>query len=127
MLFPAFEAAFFAFYSLNDGKEILTDDRLLEEGRSIQAAQGMSENDLRILNGWLRKFKTRHGIHQHMRHGGADSGDRDQLAVNLMIGQYPQRNAFNFDESDLFYRLRPNKTLESVKRNSNRSENDRIS
>ena len=77
--------------------------------------------------GGCKVFTTRHGIHQHMRHGGADSGDRAQLAVNLMIGQYPQRNAFNFDESDLFYRLRPNKTLETVKRNSNRSENDRIS
>ena len=101
MLFPAFEAAFFAFYSLNDGKEILTDDRLLEEGRSIQAAQGMSENDLRILNGWLRKFKTRHGIHQHVLHVQVDSVDRAQLAVNRMeikelIVQYSTRDVFTF-------------------------------
>ena len=62
VLFPAFEAAFFAFYRLNDGKAILTDDLLLEEGRSIRTAQGVSENDLLLSNGWLHKFKTRHGI-----------------------------------------------------------------
>ena len=62
VLFPAFEAAFLAFYRLNDDKAILTDDLLLEEGRSIRAAQGISENDLRLSNEWLHKFKTRHGI-----------------------------------------------------------------
>ena len=35
VLFPAFEAAFFTFYRLNDGKAIPTEDLLLEEGRSI--------------------------------------------------------------------------------------------
>ena len=56
VLFSAFEAAFFAFYRLNYGKAILTDNLLLEEGRSIRAAQGISENDLRLSNGWLHKF-----------------------------------------------------------------------
>ena len=122
VLFSAFEAAFCAFYRLNDGKTILTDDPLLEEGRSIRAAQGISENDLRLSNEWMHKFKTRHGIQQHMLHGEADSVDRAQLAVNRMelkelIGQYSPRDVFNFDESVLFYRLLPNKTLTAVKRN----------
>ena len=56
------EAAFFTFYRLNDGKAILTDDLLLEEGRSIRTAQGVSENDLLLSNEWMQKFKTRHGI-----------------------------------------------------------------
>ena len=51
VLFPAFEAALFTFYRLNDGKAIITDDLLLEEVRTIQTAQGISENNLRLSNG----------------------------------------------------------------------------
>ena len=131
MLFPAFEAAFFAFYRLNDGEANLTDDLLLEEGRSVRAAKGISKNDLRLSNGWLQIFKTRHGIQQHVLHGEADSVDRAQLTVNRMerkelIGQHSPRDVINFDESALFYRLPPNKTLATVKRNGKKSENDRI-
>ena len=103
VLFPAFEAAFFAFYRLNDGKAILTDDLLLEEGRSIRAAQGIREKGLWLSNRWLHKFKTRHGIQLHVFHGEADSVERAQLAVNRMelkelIEQYTPRDVFNFDE-----------------------------
>ena len=100
---PAFEAAFLAFYRLNDVKAILTNELLLEEDHLIRAAQGISKNDLRLSNGWLHKLKTRHGIHQHVLHGEADSDDRTQLAVNRMeltdlIGQYSPRDVFNFDD-----------------------------
>ena len=57
VLFSAFEAALFAFYLLSDGKAILTDDILLEEGRSIRAAQGISEDNLRLSNGWLQNLR----------------------------------------------------------------------
>ena len=57
VLFPAFEAAFLAFYRLNDDKAILTDDLLLEEGRSIRATQGISEDNLRLSNGWLQNVR----------------------------------------------------------------------
>ena len=76
VLFPVFEAAFFAVYRLNDGKAILIDDLLLEKSRSIQAAQGISENDLRLSNGWLHKSKTQHGIKQHVLRAEADSVER---------------------------------------------------
>ena len=84
VLFSASEAVFLVFYRLNDGKAILTDDLLLKEGRSIRAAQGLSKNTLRLSNGWLHKFKTRHGIQKHVLYGEADSVDRAQLAVNRM-------------------------------------------
>ena len=76
MLFPAFEAAFLAFYRLNDVKAILTNELLLEEDHLIRAAQGISKNDLRLSNGWLHKFNTRHGIQQQGVHDEADSVDR---------------------------------------------------
>jgi hypothetical protein len=131
VLFPIFEAAILAFYRLNDGKAILTDELILEEARTIRAAQGLTEKELRLSNGWLHKFKTRHSIRQFTLHGEADSVDRSELAVNRielkeLIGQYSPQDVFNFDESALFYRLPPNKTLATVKRNGKKSEKDRI-
>lgn len=60
--FPDFEKAMLAFYRLNEGKAILTEDILLEEARTIRDAQGIREQDLDISNGWLHKFKGRHDI-----------------------------------------------------------------
>ena len=130
MLFPAFEAAFLAFYRLDDGKAILTYKSLLEESRSIRTTQGIIKNDLRLSNGWLHKFKTRHGIEQHVLHREADSVDCAQLALNRMelkelIGQYSSRDVLNFDELALFYRLPPNNTRAMVKRYGKKSEKDR--
>ena len=129
--FPRFEEAFLSFYRLNDGKAILTDELLLEEGRSIRAAQGIQESDLKLSSGWLQKFKQRHNIKQHTLHGEADSVDRAALALSrielkTLIGQYEPVDVFNFDESALFYRLPPNKTLATMKRNGKKGEKDRI-
>ena len=48
------------------------------------------------------------------------------MELKQLIGQYSPRNVFNFDESALFYRLPPNKTLSTVKRNGKKSEKDHI-
>ena len=48
------------------------------------------------------------------------------MKLKEMIGQQSPRDVFNFDESALFYRLPPNKTLATVKRNGKKSEKDRI-
>lgn len=129
--FPAFEASMLAFYKLNDGKAILTDGLLLEEARSIRDRMKISETELRISNGWLEKFKLRHGITQHTLHGEADSVNRAELTVSQMefadlIGKYNPENVFNFDESALFYRLPPNKTLATLKRSGTKAEKERV-
>ena len=43
-----------------------------------------------------------------------------------MIGHYSPRVVFNFDESALFYRLSPKKTLATVNRYGKKSEKDSI-
>ena len=81
--------------------------------------------------GGCTNLRVRHGIQQHVVHGEADSVDCAQLAVNRMdlkelIGQYSPRDIFNFDESALFYRLSPKKTLATVNRYGKKSEKDSI-
>ena len=62
-----------------------------------------------------------------MLHGDVGSVDRAQLAMNRMdlkwlIEQYSPRDGFNVDEAALFYRLPPNITLATVKRDGKKSE-----
>lgn len=129
--FPEFEAAMLKFYAVNDGKAIMTDALLLEEARSIRSSLQIPEKDLKISNGWLEKFKLRHGIKQHVMHGESSSVDRGELSVNQaelmeLIGQYLPDDVFNFDESALFYRLPPNKTLATLRRNGTKGDKARV-
>lgn len=129
--FPDFESAFLAFDAVNDGKAILTDDLLLEEARTSRDRLGINENDLHVSNGWLEKFKKRHNIKQHTLHGESDKVDLASLEVARiqlrdLIGQYSADDVYNFDEAALLYRLPPNKTLATVKRNGSEVEKDRL-
>jgi hypothetical protein len=79
----------------------------------------------------LEKFKLRHGIKQHVLHGESDSVDRAELSVSQreimeLIGQYSPQDVFNFDESALFYRLPPNKTLATLKRGGTKADKERV-
>ncbi|KAJ0404209.1 hypothetical protein ATCC90586_007237 [Pythium insidiosum] len=96
--FPEFEAAMLSFFALNDGKAILTDELLSEEARTLRSAQDIPENDLKLSNGWLHKFKV------------------SSMELKELINEYAPADVFNFDESALFYRLPPNKTLATVRR-----------
>jgi hypothetical protein len=129
--FPEFETSMLRFYQLNDGKAIITDALLLEEAKTIRDSLKIPESELRISNGWLEKFKLRHGIKQHVLHGESDSVDRAELSVSQreimeLIGQYSPQDVFNFDESALFYRLPPNKTLATLKRGGTEADKERV-
>lgn len=107
------ENAFLAFYQLNEGNAILTDDLRLEEAWSIRAAQGICEGDIEWMAPQVQGAPQHQAVHLH---GEPAFVDRGELAVNRMtlkkrIDQFPPENVFNFDETALFYRLPPNKTL----------------
>ncbi|KAI4843833.1 hypothetical protein E4T44_06530 [Aureobasidium sp. EXF-8845] len=68
----------------------------------------------RFSNGWLEKFKRRHGISEHTRHGGASSVDEalsaEQLvAVQAIAAQFHASNTYNCDESGLSWKTVPDK------------------
>lgn len=67
-------------------------------------------------NGWLQGFKQRHGIKSRARHGEAGSVDiqalEEQLvAVRAIVNQYSPADCYNCDETGLFYKLLPDRSL----------------
>lgn len=72
-------------------------------------------------NGWLEGFKARFKIHQYINHGDAASVRiQDCLPrireLRAIIARYELYDVFNWDESALFWRMVPNRTLANQRR-----------
>lgn len=74
-------------------------------------------HDFKASSGWLQRFKERHNIVGKVISGecaeanavGATDWLRDR--VPGILAQYDRRNIYNADETALFYRLLPKRTL----------------
>eukprot|EP00731_Ephydatia_muelleri_P026385 Em0018g485a len=69
-----------------------------------------------LSHGWLAKWKKRHGVfsvHLHGEAGGADQQDvaRAQRELPDILSHYRPDDIFNFDETGLYYRQAPDRTL----------------
>ena len=70
-------------------------------------------------NGWIEKFKKRNNIHSYRFHGEANSAPLEILSeerknLQEILQDYTLDNIFNADETGLFFRMAPNKTLASA-------------
>eukprot|EP00731_Ephydatia_muelleri_P019447 Em0012g272a len=69
-----------------------------------------------LSHGWLAKWKKRHGVfsvHLHGEAGGADQQGvaRAQRELPDILSHYRPDDIFNFDETGLYYRQAPDRTL----------------
>lgn len=82
-------------------------------------------------SGWLTRFKNRYQISSKTLHGEAGSAvmeDVEKRIVELKVelSKYSKNDIYNADETGLFYRLGPNKTLSSFKRSGTKNSKERI-
>jgi len=90
-----------------------------EKTKQIAGIHGL--NDFKASNGWLEKFRIKHNISFKSICGegeGRESSAVDRTAVNdwetkspNIIDKYSEQNIFNADETGLFFRVLPNKTM----------------
>ena len=110
-------------------KGIVKDSVLLEKGRFV--TERLSCPEFTASAGWLSRFKSRHGISLRLLHGeaasvdiGAVSAARVQLQV--VRSTFASCNAYNIDETGLFYRMPPSKSLSQGPCNGTKQFKDRI-
>jgi DDE superfamily endonuclease/Tc5 transposase DNA-binding domain len=82
--------------------------------------------------GWLTAFKQRHHISQRMRHGESAGVDRMQLELDLaelrtFLSDYHLDDIYNMDETGLFWKLLPDRTLASEQLPGGKLHKERIS
>ena len=95
-------------------------DTILAKVHSIVQTMGIPNPEEEFKRGWVDAFKVRHGIKQFFRHGDSASVSREQVAAGRqkiieIISQYSLKDVYNIDETDLFWRVIPNKTLANRK------------
>jgi hypothetical protein len=101
---------------------------IILKAKAIQFNKLLGGDDTFIpSNGWLGRWKIRHGIRQINLEGEAASNDVEaagefpkHLKKCIEDGGYNDEQIYNCDETALYYRLLPNKTLD-IKKQGNKS------
>jgi hypothetical protein len=84
-------------------------------------------------NGWLEGFKKRFRIKEYVQHGEASSADVNSPKaiqqiedLRKLCSQYKDQDIFNMDETGLFWKLSPNRTLATEARSGGKKSKDRV-
>ncbi|CAF0988202.1 unnamed protein product [Brachionus calyciflorus] len=109
----------------------VNDDIIREKAKIFGSRLGYGL-EFKYSNGWLEKFKKRHGLASFIASG--ESGSVDKTLINCeivklsnIVSKFSRADVFNFDETALFYRLQPNRTLANQAVNGIKSSKDRLS
>lgn len=114
--FPEVEDALLEWLKFQRSKLTPISGPILRE-KAAQLAKLLNVNDFKISDGWLEGFKKRHGIVFRSIAGEKTNVNEGDIHVWLevtlpnLIRDYKLDDVFNLDETGLFYRLLPEKTL----------------
>ena len=98
------------------GQNLPVSGDLLKE-KAMKLAELMHITDFTASEGWLDKFKKRHGITFKTVQGEAGAVDSQSLlewqqqVLQPLLRQFSADDVFNLDETGLFWQLLPNKTM----------------
>ncbi|XP_033730921.1 tigger transposable element-derived protein 4-like [Pecten maximus] len=89
------------------------------KSKASDLAEKMGEQNFASSTGWVDRFKERHGICFKKICGEAKSVDTSSDAMTkwaddlrTILSEYQPNNIFNADETGIFYRLLPDRTLD---------------
>lgn len=88
---------------------LIDGDTIRQKWRDFARLHQVPSNEwLKLSNGWLARFKARHGLRASVRHGEGAAADPATIAeeverVKLINSDYALNNIFNMDETGLFY------------------------
>jgi hypothetical protein len=113
------------------------ENRLILSGAILQnkaltfAMNFDDEKDFKASEGWLEAFKKRHGIRSYILHGESNSAPLDNLPearsmLQDIISQYDLDDVYNADETGIFYRLLPNRTLSTTQTSGTKKNKEQI-
>ena len=134
--FPKLEECLFLWFSDTRSKHIGVSDEMLIQQAKIFASDmnimsAIETQDFKFSVGWIDNFKKRYHIKSYVAHGESGSLDpkhieTEQKKFREITAQYKRDDIYNFDETALFYKLEPNKTLSDKQTSGLKIEKDRV-
>ena len=129
---PELELALREFILTYQDKAILSEAILIEKAKLLAVGLEVPDGMLKFSAGWLQKFKERNGICQQRLHGEASSVDLVAMASALPLlkskcENYPLERIYNMDETGLFYRLEPDRSLATQRLSGRKKDKERLS
>ncbi|KAL0213543.1 hypothetical protein RCL1_007169 [Eukaryota sp. TZLM3-RCL] len=127
--FPAFDRAVYEWFLKFQDRMPLTDALILTTGERYK--KRLKIKNLQLSNGWLHSFKQRYNITVKMLSG--ESGSANTAAarnfienMELKLSNFNPNFVFNTDETGLFFRMEPSKTLSTTTKEGRKKRKDRI-
>ena len=114
----------------NQGPKIpISDDVLRTKAQEIGSL--LEIQNFKFSYGWLNRFKSRHGIKLRRLHGEEKSHDSEGVrqavqTITEELKDYNLEDIYNIDETALFYKLEPDKTLATKNVKGSKRCKDRI-
>ena len=117
------------FGTMQAKKAVVTDAILIGKGKEF--ADRLDCTDFVPNGGWLSRFKTRNGISLRALHGESASVNVEVVStarseLKRVLKQYQLCDIYNVDETGLFYRMPPSKSLSKGPRHGTKQFKDRI-
>ncbi|KAH9148832.1 hypothetical protein AeRB84_007941 [Aphanomyces euteiches] len=86
---------------------------------------------LLLSNGWIYKFQKRHNLRLRTRSGEALSVTKEVIEtgrawLRQVLSEFSLRDTFNFDETALFYRALPKKSISAIANSGFKNDKSRI-
>ena len=112
---PQLEDALFMWFKNARAQNVILTDAILRV-KAQQFGNDMGITNFTYSNGWLHRFKARHNISQHVLSGEGASvspqviSDGREKAADV-IKSYAPKDVFNMDETGLFFRMMPDRSL----------------
>jgi hypothetical protein len=133
---PELEAALFEWQQRMQNKKAVITGEILK-GQAVKLWDNLSQyqglEPPKFSNGWLEGFKTRFKIKEYVQHGEASSAavnDSNSIKsmqhVRDLAAQYGPENTYNMDETGLFWKLVPERTLATEAGSGGKKSKDRI-
>jgi transcriptional regulator with XRE-family HTH domain len=110
----------------------LHDEVLVTHGLQIAKELGIPREEFKASPGWVYNFKKRHGLFEIVLHGESASVDQAGLSeerrrLQDIISLYHPDDVYNADETGLFYRMAPKRTLSNATRAGTTVQKERVS
>lgn len=127
---PQLEDALYTWFThVRARKACVNNEMLIAKAKVFGEKLGIT--DFSYSFGWLTRFKVRKGIQFREQHGEAGSADPEAVAagredLRQVLARYNPDDVYNLDETGLFYKLGPNKTLATAPESGQKRSKERI-